>query len=58
MVSPGSLHMMMVGHGSNYDWTYEGDQPYIPSTGISGQNNIFVSTDGDPLLYDLVFLNQ
>ncbi len=31
-----------------YDWTYEGDQPYIPSTGISGQNNIFISADGDP----------
>ena len=36
------------GNWAQYDWSYEGDQPYIPSTGISGQNNIFISADGDP----------
>ena len=38
-----------------YDWSYDGDRPYIPSTGISGQNNIFVSTDGDPYYMFSIF---
>jgi outer membrane receptor protein involved in Fe transport len=43
------------GNWAHYDWSYEGDQPYIPSTGISGQNNIFISTDGDPLYMFSIF---
>ena len=43
------------GNWAQYDWSYEGDQPYIPSTGLSGQNNIFISEDGDPLYMFSIF---